>query len=135
MAFGAGRLYLDSPSVNLYSKPVMYIKLPEVFMLKDTDISAKDIKLDDAARRFKELVKEVQIQRAPKWITEDGQPAVVLINAEVYQNILDYLEEIEEAHDVRLVEEYEAKKARGEIEMLDWEKVKAEWEADGDLSD
>ena len=103
-------------------------------MLKDIDLSQKEIDLEAADHHFKELVKEVQTNRAPRWITQDGQPAVVLVNAEVYQNILDYLEEIEEAHDVQIVEEYYAKKARGEIEMVDWEKVKAEWEAD-DLSD
>jgi prevent-host-death family protein len=96
-------------------------------MIENLNLEQKKIDLGTAKAHLEELVDEVLTKRSPKVITKDDKPAVVLVNAEVYQAILDFLEEIEEADDNRVADEMAARVESGEVEIEDWGKLKKEW--------
>lgn len=98
-------------------------------MIKDLNLEQKNFDLEIAQTHLKELVAQVETKRAPKYLMKDDKPVAVLVNAEVYQAILDYLEELEEAEDIKAIEEYEAKVVRGEAKFYSLEEVEAELDA------
>ncbi len=95
-------------------------------MIENLNLSQNKFDLSTAKTYLEELVQEVQTNRAPKIIMKDDKPAVVLVNAEVYQSILDYLEKFEEADDISVVQEIEARISRGEEKLYSLEEVEAE---------
>ena len=89
------------------------------------------VPISDLRHRQNEIIR--QLSEGPVILTQRGRGTAVLLSMERWKQmarqLADLTESLEEAEDVRAVDEIEARIASGEEPLLDWAEVEAELNA------